>query len=235
MGKRIKEAIQTKGITQKKFCDDNLLNTRTLCLHTEGKTACSIEMLAKYAKALGVSADYLLFGDGEKESESAKKSHVEPTAKDVWNALNVLVDVFGENAIQVNKDESGATCSSEIRFEESHVCKYLDILQKAAPMKYEMERAGIYYSTVAKSAGVSNLELFTANFPEDAILFYDPRYEMVIDRISQDSEIFGPDGYHVVSRAHKLCNYESDDPEDYESCSERIIAGTPFDPDELPF
>ncbi len=69
MHTRIRKARENMGYTREKFAEKLDVSVSYLAELERGKTGISVKMLTKVCKILGLSADYVLFGEEHKEDE----------------------------------------------------------------------------------------------------------------------------------------------------------------------
>ncbi|MBQ7999868.1 MAG: helix-turn-helix transcriptional regulator [Ruminococcus sp.] len=71
MHTRIRKAREDKGYTREKFAEKLDVSVSYLAELERGRTGISVKMLIKVCNLLGLSADYVLFGD-ERSSDSMR-------------------------------------------------------------------------------------------------------------------------------------------------------------------
>ena len=69
MYKRIREAREKMGYTRETFAEKLDVSVSYLAELERGKTGISVKMLIRVCKTLGLSADYVLFGNEREEDE----------------------------------------------------------------------------------------------------------------------------------------------------------------------
>ncbi len=69
MHTRIRKARENMGYTREKFAEKLDVSVSYLAELERGKTGISVKMLTKVCNILGLSADYVLFGEERKEDE----------------------------------------------------------------------------------------------------------------------------------------------------------------------
>lgn len=71
MHTRIRQARENMGYTREKFAEKLDVSVSYLAELERGRTGISVKMLIKVCKVLGLSADYVLFGN-ERETDSSR-------------------------------------------------------------------------------------------------------------------------------------------------------------------
>ncbi len=69
MHTRIRKARENMGYTREKFAEKLDVSVSYLAELERGKTGISVKMLTKVCNILGLSADYVLFGEERKEDD----------------------------------------------------------------------------------------------------------------------------------------------------------------------
>ncbi len=69
MHTRIRKARENMGYTREKFAEKLDVSVSYLAELERGRTGISVKMLTKVCNILGLSADYVLFGEERKEDE----------------------------------------------------------------------------------------------------------------------------------------------------------------------
>lgn len=102
VGERIKNGINNSEYkTQKEY--EIKTNTPNIQNQVKGNSIMNIDKLAGFCKNLGVSADYLLFGENKYNDNSANNDFF-PESKDItvqgiYYAINYLLVAFGDDII----------------------------------------------------------------------------------------------------------------------------------------
>lgn len=102
IGERIKQSINNSEYeTQKEY--EEKTNTPSVQNQVKGNSIMNIDKLAGFCKNLGVSADYLLFGENKDNDDSANNDFI-PDSKDItirgiYYAINYLLVAFGDDII----------------------------------------------------------------------------------------------------------------------------------------
>lgn len=102
IGERIKQSINNSEYkTQKEY--EEKTNTPSIQNQVKGNSIMNIDKLAGFCKNLGVSADYLLFGENKDNDNSANNDFF-PDSKDItiqgiYFAINYLLVAFGDDII----------------------------------------------------------------------------------------------------------------------------------------
>lgn len=102
IGERIKQCINNSEYeTQKEY--EEKTNTPSVQNQVKGNSIMNIDKLAGFCKNLGVSADYLLFGENKDNDNSANNDFI-PDSKDItiqgiYYAINYLLVAFGDDII----------------------------------------------------------------------------------------------------------------------------------------
>lgn len=102
VGERIKNGINNSEYkTQKEY--EIKTNTPNIQNQVKGNSIMNIDKLAGFCKNLGVSADYLLFGENKDNDNSANNDFF-PGSKDItvqgiYYAINYLLVAFGDDII----------------------------------------------------------------------------------------------------------------------------------------
>ena len=102
IGERIKQSINNSEYeTQKEY--EEKTNTPSVQNQVKGNSIMNIDKLAGFCKNLGVSADYLLFGENKDNDNSANNDFI-PDNKDItiqgiYYAINYLLVAFGDDII----------------------------------------------------------------------------------------------------------------------------------------
>jgi len=66
---RIRQARERMGLTREKFAEKLDVSVSYLAELERGRTGISVKMLVKVCNVLGLSADYVLFGEERKEND----------------------------------------------------------------------------------------------------------------------------------------------------------------------
>ena len=67
MYKRIRSARENLGYTREQFAEKLDVSVSYLAVLERGRTGISVKLLIKVCRVLGLSADYVLFGEGREE------------------------------------------------------------------------------------------------------------------------------------------------------------------------
>lgn len=130
VGERLKKCIDETEKQYKDFAEELNIPATTLSSHYKGKSEMGIEMLMMYAKALNVSADYLLFG--EEQTTNTQKNL---TVDAVFNAINILLDVFDNNIIQTIYLEYEQFSGLCLCIKNKYIQMYLERITNIAKLK----------------------------------------------------------------------------------------------------
>lgn len=102
IGERIKQSINNSEYETQKVYEEKT-NTPSVQNQVKGNSIMNIDKLAGFCKNLGVSADYLLFGENKDNDNSANNDFI-PDNKDItiqgiYYAINYLLVAFGDDII----------------------------------------------------------------------------------------------------------------------------------------
>lgn len=102
IGERIKQSINNSEYETQKVYEEKT-NTPSVQNQVKGNSIMNIDKLAGFCKNLGVSADYLLFGENKDNDNSANNDFI-PDSKDItiqgiYYAINYLLVAFGDDII----------------------------------------------------------------------------------------------------------------------------------------
>ena len=100
IGKRIRQARQAKRFTQSELSEQIHMNPKTLTQLERGKIALSITSLINLCKALTVSADYILFGEQNEQTNG--------TVGILLSELSEKEQVYAENLLSFDADASNS-------------------------------------------------------------------------------------------------------------------------------
>lgn len=100
IGERIKIQRESLGINQKKFAERIHIDSASLSRYEKGKQTPNLETIVMISNGLGVSLDYLIFGNGE----TANK--IEEGRPYTYNLLKSFVLLITSGFISVKNDSS---------------------------------------------------------------------------------------------------------------------------------
>lgn len=169
IGERIKQCINnSKYETQKEY--EEKTNTPSIQNQVKGNSIMNIDKLAGFCKNLGVSADYLLFGENSDNDNSIYNDFC-PNSDDItipgiYYAINYLLEAFGDDIISDVKipydtldHYSGCPDSAELTvpalaiynnsfFEDeptlNGISDYLNFIKNNQNVKRTMLESGLY-------------------------------------------------------------------------------------------
>lgn len=152
IGRRIKELVKKKYGSRKNFLDEYGKNSphkynissSTYDNYTSGNREISVEFLAFCTKEFNVTSDYILYGNGSPESKED-----EITKFDVFRAIQILMEVFGEDIIT----EDGCILIKDFFFRE-----YLKNIKAGYDVEKQTKTKGV--AKVLKDALQNKYEMF---------------------------------------------------------------------------
>lgn len=194
VGERIKNGINNSEYkTQKEY--EIKTNTPNIQNQVKGNSIMNIDKLAGFCKNLGVSADYLLFGNDDKVTTTnvfyPKKNDI--TVQGIYYAINYLLAAFGDDIIfdlsvpYFDYDDAGyikakreltvpclAIYNCDIFNEEvslNGISKYLDFIKNNRNVKKTMFESDLQKEYINILKNKANIDL----------LKYNPLFEIVED------------------------------------------------------
>lgn len=88
---RIRKAREDMGYTREKFAELLDVSVSYLAEVERGRTGVSVKMLVKICHVLGLSADYVLFGE-ERDADAALLEKINRVDKKYLSLLNKMLD-----------------------------------------------------------------------------------------------------------------------------------------------
>ena len=148
---KMKTAIKNQGYTQEQFAELSGVPLATLRSYISDDKMPKAEPLKRIAEALNTSVDCLL--DNEEETSTIVSKSITP--KDIINAVNVLIEAYGENSIReitVEKptidlnngypNYEDVQCNAICIADDERIQSYLESIRTKGSIKNELSKVG---------------------------------------------------------------------------------------------